>query len=366
MGQDVKLDDVAREAGVSIATASRALSGASRVSPETVRHVTEVARRLGYRVDKIARAMRAGTTRTAGMVVPIIANPFFAELVGAVEGELHKHDFELLLADSQADVEQEAKRLNTLVERRVDGIFVVSQDSRSATAVELVQRSVPIVQVDRSIARIDADFVGIDNEMGVAMVLRHLAELGARSVVLVSADDANSVGRSRRRAFQRVSAELGLSVREPVIGAFDVDTGSRAAGVLLERGELPDAVVTGSDLIAFGVIAALREAGREVPGDVLVTGYDGNAMSGLYSPPLTTVHQPLGVIAREAVMFLMERLKEPGLPPRRMEVRPELIVRRSTDGAPPRSAPDAAAAVDPARPGCHPGAPASGGRTRGR
>jgi len=338
MANEVRLQDVAEAAGVSIATASRALSGKSRVSPETARLVAEVARRLDYRVDRIARAMRSGTTRTVGMIVPVIGNPIFAELVGEVEAELRRLGFELVLADSNADVEQESRRIDTLVDRRVDGILIVSQDHRrSATALARAMEEVPVVQIDRVLARSTADFVGVDNDAGMAAVLEHYAGLGAQSVVLVSANDVNSVGQARRRAFERIAPELGFDVHEPFYDSFDVETGTAASAELIRRGPLPDAIVAGSDLIAFGLIAGFREFGVVVPDDVLVAGFDGTQLSGIYNPPLTTVRQPLEAIARDAVSFLMERLSDADAPTRDSRIRPELVVRASTTGAPPRS-----------------------------
>jgi LacI family transcriptional regulator len=322
---------------VSIATASRALAGKSRVSPETAKLVGDVARRLGYRVDHIARAMRAGTTRTVGMVVPLISNPMFAELIDVVEAELQQHGFELILADSHADVTQEARRLDTLVERRVDGILIVSQDHKLSTAaISRTMANVPVIQLDRALTRLDADFVGVDNDNGMAAIVDHLAELGVSSIALVSANDLNSSGQARRRAFERLTAGR-FKVHEPVLDSFDVETGRRASAELVARGVLPDALVAGCDLIALGLIAGLREAGVRVPSDVLVAGFDGIQLTELFDPPLTTVRQPLAAIARDAVSFLIDRLTDPAAASRDNRIRPELVVRESTLGASPRS-----------------------------
>jgi LacI family transcriptional regulator len=331
VAQDVKLQDVADAAGVSIATASRARGSKSRVSPESARLVADTARQLGYRVDHIARAMRAGSTRTVGMVVPLIGNPLFAELINGVENELQRHGFELVLADSHADVAQEARRLATLVERRVDGVLIVSQDRRrSDDAIVRAMQSVPVIQIDRQLRGVEADFVGVDNEAGMAMLFDHLRSRGVRSVALVSANDRNSVGVARRKAFEREVKRLGFDALPPVIGSFDVETGVRGAAELAARGVLPDAIVTGADLIAFGVIAGLRDVGLQVPRDVLVTGFDGIEMSAIYNPPLTTVQQPLAAIARFAVQFLLARLDRTEEAPRRQLVRPVLLEHEST------------------------------------
>ena len=329
--QPVKLQDVANAAGVSLATASRALGGKKRVSSETTRSVTEAAGRLGYTVHPIARALREGITRTVGMIVPVIGNPHFSELIAATEAELQTHGFELIVADSHGDVEQEAKRLRTLVGRRVDGILLVSQNSEeSMPAVLEALDSIPVIQIDRKIDDLQGDFVGVDDDAGMRLVLQHLASRGARRLVLASADDQNSVGRGRRQAFERLVQELRLQADPHVIDNFSVEAGYAAAAEMVRRGRLPDAVVAGADINAVGVISGLRDFGVDVPGNILVTGFDGTQLSELYNPPITTVNQPVVGLAQNAVAFLLSRIAEPSGAARNVRVETELIVRTSS------------------------------------
>lgn len=331
MPQPVTLHDVAAAAGVSIATASRALAGKPRVSPETVQHVLAVARKLDYRVNPIARALREGSTRTVGMIVPVIGNPFFAELIDAIEAELHLAGLELVLADSHGDLEQERRRLQTLVSRRVDGIFIVPHHEQlSAAGILAAMSHVPIVQIDRRVEQLDTDFVGIDNERGIRSAVEHLAAVGVRTAVLASADDENAAGRGRRAAFEAAVAEFGLTALPHLLGAFSLGSGQEAGRALLAAGALPDAVVAGSDLNAFGIISALRQGGVRVPEDVLVTGFDGTTLSEVFDPALTTVRQPTAEIAATAVAFLTRRMADSDEPVRSQVVRPELVVREST------------------------------------
>ena len=331
LSQSVKLQDVAEEAGVSIATASRALAGKKRVSAQTVQIVLAAAARLGYRVDPIARALREGSTRTIGMVVPVIGNPYFSELIASVEDGLREAGFELIISDSHGDIEQEALRLATLVARRVDGIIIVSQDSTgSVPAIGETMRHVPVIQVDRKVDRLDSDFVGVDNHAGMRLVLEHLAERGVRRVTLASSDNANTAGRTRREAFERLVDELGLSADKHIVGNFSVEAGRQAAEELLARESLPEAVVAGSDLIAIGLISRLRQFQVSVPRDILVTGFDGTLLAEVYEPTLTTVRQPLEAIARNAVSFLTSRIAEPQAPVRDTRIGVQLVVREST------------------------------------
>jgi len=331
MAQPVKLHDVAVAAGVSIATASRALAGKTRVAQETRAHVLEVADRLGYQVNPIARALRDGSTRTVGMIVPVIANPFFAELIDAIEAELHSVGLELLLADSHGEVVQERKRLGNLVSRQVDGIFIVPHHERhSVPGIRAALAAVPLLQIDRRVARVRTDFVGVNNEDGIRSIVEHLVEIGTRSIVFASADDQNVAGRGRRTAFEAVTAELDLVVHPHIIGNFSLEAGQEAARQLLARSALPDAVVAGSDFNAFGLISSLRAGGVRVPEDIRVTGFDGTTLSQVFDPPLTTVRQPTAEIAATAVSFLMNRMADPEAPVREQVISPALVVREST------------------------------------
>jgi LacI family transcriptional regulator len=330
----VTLLDVAEAAGVSIATASRALAGKDRVSRNTVERVRAVASELGYRVDPIARALREGSTRIIGMIVPVIGNPFFAQLVDAVEEQVHSSGFELLLADSHGFVSEEARRLTVFGERKVDGVAIVPSDRiASLPGLRTLPPSVAVVQVDRSTGSSFADFVGVDNEVGVRMVLDHLVERGVRSVVFAGSDDITSNGAERWDAFERESARSPLETAAPFRGEFSIASGAEAADELLRRGPLPDAIVAGSDLIAIGLIARLRESGVRVPDDVLVTGFDGTELSQIYSPSLTTVVQPVDGIARDAIAYLIGRIRGEAGAVRHSRIAPTLRIGQSTTRA---------------------------------
>lgn len=327
----VTLADVAARAGVSKATASRALSGAPRVSNETIARVQSVARELGYRVDPVARALRQGSTRLVGMIVPVIAIPFFAQLIDALEAELNRAGFELLLADSHGFVEEEERRLRVFGDRRVDGILVICADRlESARVLSRTLERTAVVEVDRATDGPVADFVGVDNEAGLRLVLRHLADLGVRRIGYAGSDDASSNGVERWEAVRRHGRELGLQVTCHFRGEFSVESGRAALERFVRRGRLPEAIVAGSDSIALGVLKGLREHGLSVPDDVLVTGFDGSDLADLVWPTLTTVVQPVEAIAADAVAFLCQRMNGDAGPVRRHRLAPTLRLGEST------------------------------------
>ena len=341
----VQLRDVAAQAGVSISTASRVLTGSGRCSPGAKNAVLAAAKLLAYQPNKIARALRAQSTRSIGMTVPWLRNPFYAELVEAVDVFLERFGFDLVLADARGSWQDEARRVHSLVSRRVDGLIVVpTEDEKSTAALAEANRSIPVVQLEYEAGNLDADYVGIDNALGVRLVLDHLDALGASSVRFVSSAIWSSASRTRLEAFLQGSEERGMQPGEPILGRFTAKFGKEAVTRILAEGPMPDAIVCASDVVALGVIGQLRAEGLSVPDDVMVTGFDDIVFAELCDPPLTTIHQPRRRLADAAVSALVGRIDgQPGDAPTRLELPPHLVVRRSSL-RPPR----AVAASNPA------------------
>ena len=335
--------DVAKRAGVSVATVSRALRGSRPVGPDLVAQVRRAAEELGYRPNALAQGLRLRSSGTVGMIVPSIANPFFATCAEAVEKELQLSGRTLLLSVSGNDPELESRRLRGLVERRIDGLIIVPCDLKMSRAVlAAVEDRVPIVQLDRRVDDFDSDWVGVDDEVGVRLVLQHLAGRGVRTVFFISARADSSTARRRLDAFHGIAGRLRLrSVSDPALGEFTSDWGREAAVQLLSGGELPDAVVCGDDAIAFGVLQACHEAGVHVPSDLMVTGYDDVSFSAVAHPPLTTVRQPTAELATLSI-GLLDRTKELGShAAESVTLQPSLVVRASTGSEEGASVPGA-------------------------
>jgi LacI family transcriptional regulator, galactose operon repressor len=316
-------------AGVSVATASRALAGRGEVSPGTRRAVEDASKRLGYRPDPVAAALRTRTTGTFGMVVPQIADWFYPPMVASVEHEFAKRQLGLLLADSRDDVSLEADRLETLLRRRVDGLIVCPVDSHdSAPALLAASRQVPTMQIDRH-AVDNIDFVGFDEAQGMAQIAQHLSAMGARTATFVGCDPAVSSAQERADGFAVAATLQGIAVIEAVEvldveGQTDFTAGQLFATRVLEQ-KLPDAIVCANDLLAFGALAGLRAHGVRCPEDVLITGYDDDApMAELMG--LTTVRTPLAEIGREAARLLLNKSPVP----RHVRLLCTLVVRETT------------------------------------
>ncbi len=316
-------------AGVSVATASRALAGRDEVSPRTRRAVEEASRRLGYRPDPVAAALRTGSTGTLGIVIPQIADWFYPPMVASVEHEFAQRGIGILLCDSRNDVAVEAERLETLLRRRVDGLIVCPVDARaSAPALKAASLRVRTMQIDRH-ALDDLDFVGVDEAQGMAQIAQHISAMGARTAVFVGSDPTVSSAQERADGFALAAESYGITVLEPVEivdveGQTDFTAGRLLAPRLLSQKPL-DAIVCANDLLAIGMLQGLRDHGVRCPEDVLVTGYDDDVpMAEVLG--LTTVRTPLAELGREAVRLLTNESPVP----RHVRLRPTLVVREST------------------------------------
>ena len=331
----VLLADVAAVAGVSLATASRALSGGKGVSAGAVAAVSAAVEQLGYRRDRVAQALRARSTGLVGIVVPRVSNPFFAEMVEALESALRHEELEMILADSRGSVDEEARRVQTLIDHQVDALILIPTDHHaSAPALRFARASGPVVQIDRQVDGLANDYVGVDNALGIRAILEHVVDVGARNVTFVSDTAFSSTGHRRLDAFEiEVRRVKQLVAGPPLLGTFSVEFGREAVRQLLRRRRLPDAIICGADIIALGVVRELSDCGIDVPGQVKVTGFDGILFAEYSDPPITTACQPVEAIACEAVGLLRSRLRGDTSPPHRHEIAPVLTIRRSSQPA---------------------------------
>ncbi len=329
-GKILTIQDVALAAGVSTASVSRALSGSRPVRPDTRRRVLAVANELSYQVNPLASALRSKVTRTVGMVVPDIVTPFFPAVVKTVEDALHQSGISLFLCDANETPELEARRLEALLARSVDGIIISPVDAvKSRAAVSAAAKRIPLVQVDRRVS-VNSDVVFVDHRRGIQLVLEHLIGQGCTSFAFVTTVKHSSIARERLEGYIKcVRAVNRPSANQVLAGDLSIEWGREAVNRLLGP-SFPQAVVCANDLIAIGVLQAFRALHIRVPEDVAVTGYDDSTFASVIDPGLTSVRQPLGPLGQEAVRFVTSAIESPGLPPRELRLLPELIVRDSS------------------------------------
>jgi DNA-binding LacI/PurR family transcriptional regulator len=328
------MDDVAREAGVSRALVSLVMRERPNVSDERRRRVLDAASKLGYRPNAMARSLASRRTKTVGVILDDLRNPFFAEIAGGVE-ELASHvGYQLLLAAGGRQARRERAALGALLEYRVSGIILVSP--RMGTGViAAAAAEAPLVVVGRTVRGVDADSVLINEAHGTELVLDHLVALGHERIAHVDGG-SGAGGPQRRSAYLRGMRARRLGSRAQVIaGDFTEEAGVNAAAELLRLPELPTAVFAANDLVAAGLLGGLDRAGVDVPRDISIVGYDNIGIAHLAHVSLTTVHQPRSDMGRLALELLLDRIDNR----RANEVRliePSLVVRSTT--APPRTA----------------------------
>jgi len=328
--------EVAREAGVSIATVSHALSGKRPVSERTRSKIAREADRLGYRPNAIAAAMTTGRTQTLGVVVPDIANPFFGELLGAVERAAAAQGYSMIASSSELDPDLEARSVRTLVDRRVDAlIHLAGSDKPNPALGEVAAAGVAIVCLDEELPNLPdgSSLLTVDNEAGGALAARHLCDLGHRELGMIGGPEGLPTARARLAGFRRAALEVGLeppASRVRHAPAYTVEAGRLAALDLLRAEPGTTALFCANDLIALGVCAAARASGRRVPEDLSVVGFDDSFVAALVAPPLTTIRQPVARLGKEAAEVAIDLVEGRRTEPVRLTLPVELVVRDST------------------------------------
>lgn len=325
----VTVRDVARAAGLSVASVSRALSGTRRVSPEVARRVAKAADSLNYKPHFVARALSLGSTSTVGLIVPDILNPFFPVLAEAIERTLKSEGLSMLLMNSENDANAERDCIAQLIDRRVDGLLIsATHRIRSRPAIEQSAKVIPVVQVDR-FATSNVDRVVTDPVKTVLLPIEHMAAQGRRNFAFVGAQSSASPAMARRVAFQRLVRNFDAEAPDRVLTSdFSLDWGYEAAKAIARRWPEVDAVVCANDLVALGLVQGSIDLGRHVPQDLAVTGCDDTFLNRVIRPTITSVAQPVWEIARHAVDLLGRPASS--RKPLAIELAPELHARGST------------------------------------
>ncbi|MFJ8953223.1 LacI family DNA-binding transcriptional regulator [Streptomyces sp. NPDC102381] len=321
-------EDVAEAAGVSPSTVSRCFASPHQVRPDTRARVLAAAERLGYRPNRIARSLAEGRTRTLGLIVPDIANPFFAVIVKAVQARARRKDYAVFLADTDEHPDDEYE-LACALARQVDGLLLVAPRMDGARLGEVV-RQVPSVAVNRSVSGVSS--VVAPSEDGLRQAVAHLHALGHRHLALILGARNSWSSEQRGHAVRYAAEQLELKVTEFGPHEPKFHTGAQVADLALAAGAT--AIVAHNDLMALGVLSRLADRGVRVPDDVSVVGADDTLLATTATPALTSVRIPLDALGERAVDLMLRRLDDPGRVPEELVLDSELIVRRSTGPAP--------------------------------
>jgi LacI family transcriptional regulator len=337
----VTIKDVAREAGVSVATVSRVWNGSAVVSDATRSRVEAVTTRLGYVPNSAARSLITSRTSTIGVLLPDLHGEFFSELIRGIDQTARRSGFHLLVSSSHSDGAEVDFALRSM-RGRVDGLIVMSTHAEARAAMRQLPPAFPVVALN-AIVDGATTILTIQNYEGALAMVRHLITLGHDPIAMIGGPDGNDDAMERRRGYRDALAEAGLASDAALesAGAFDEQSGYRAATELLGRSPRPRAIFAANDAMAIGAISALHEHGLEVPGDMAIAGFDDIPMARYMSPPLTSVRVNIPALGERAARRLLEAIDDidgKSDMPRSRSVRREamktsLVIRRSC-GAP--------------------------------
>ncbi|MFO1297828.1 MAG: LacI family DNA-binding transcriptional regulator [Rubrivivax sp.] len=326
------IQDIAREADVHAATVSRALRAqAGEVSEATQRRILRIARRLGYQPNAVAASLRTSQTNLVAIIVTDISNPVVGPIIQGIEARLREHNLMSLVLQTTRDAQARRDLIAQLASRRVSGLVILAAETDDPMLDEAAARGLPAVLVNRGFGERRFPCVVNDDQVGVRLVVEHLAALGHRHVAHVCGPLTASTGLERHRVFCELAPQHGF-VRPLLEQAseFTRDAGAAAARRLLRRSSRLTAVFASNDLLAVGVLQVLRAAGLRVPQDVSVVGYNDMPLVDMLDPPLTTVRVAVDRMSGDAARLMVLALKEGVNTPQSIVLPPQLVVRAST------------------------------------
>ncbi len=302
------IKDVARKAKVSTATVSRIVNNLDGYSPETRDRVLSTISDLGYRRNAVARGLVRRTVNTIGVLLPDVSSRFASELLHGIETKAHLLGHSVIVCNTSSDGERTLEYLDVLGEGRVDGILFTSERVKEEYHRAFQELGIPVVLVSTASPRYPLPFVKVDDEKAAHDMTRHLIDKGHRRIALITGGRKDPIaGLPRIRGFTRAMAEAGLNVPPTHIveGDFHYKSGYRAMSLLFSQAPAITAVFATSDEMALGALSCAFSAGRHVPDDLSVAGYDDTLDAEMAIPPLTTVHQPIREMGEQATGILL-------------------------------------------------------------
>lgn len=322
---------VARNAGVSIASVSRVVNG-QPASPDMVRRVRDAAALVGYVPDSLARSLKAGQTHQLALAVSDIANPVYIAMMRAVEQVTRRAGFRLVIHSTGADPVEEVALLRDLAHRYVDGLILSPLRVTDRLLQSLHDAPAPVVVVGTLPEGAQVDSIRADSRSGVALAFEHLLTGGRRRIGFINGRVDTVPGSARREGWEAALRSARIPHDDSLVAVaddFTFQAGHAATHALLLRAD-PDALFCANDLLALGAVRALAERGRVVPGDVAVVGMDDTDLAAMSSPSLSSVSLGSEERGRLAAILLLERLADPLIGVRQLQVPPRLVVRESS------------------------------------
>lgn len=323
--------DVARLAGVSPATVSRVLTGSAEVKEALAVRVRSAVLELDYRPNRIAQSLRTRTTKTWGVVITDIQNPFYTSLVRGIEDVAREAGYSVMLCNSDEDLEKEAEYFEVLASARTAGVVLAPASVTETNIEAFLDHDIPVVAIDRRLMSSKVDTVVVDNVEGARYGTAHLIQLGKRRVACITGSLQTTTGVERLEGYRVALEDDGLEIDDQLVRVADFkEAGGYAATLdLLRSPKPPDAIFVANNLMTLGAVEALRDEGVGIPMDVAIVGFDDEPWAQFSMPSITVVAQPTYELGTQAARLLLERLDGSQAEAREIVLSPVLRVRDS-------------------------------------
>ena len=326
----VKIKDVAKAAGVSTATVSRALANKPNVRAEVKQHVLNVAEKLNYQPNRAAQSLRSNTSKIIALIVADIENPFFQRVSRAVDDAAQEMGYNVMLCNTDEDPEKEKQCLNLLRVENIAGVILSPTRKGIENFAETYSTKIPTVMIDRQVGNYEVDNVLVDNTLSAYTIVNHLIEHGKQRIAGIFGANSTT-GRERRDGFVKALQDNAITPSQELIKYAKPreEDGYNTAMKLLQLPNRPDAIFTSSSLLAAGVLLAIRKNKLTIPDDIAFVSFDDTRWAKLVEPALTVIEQPTYEIGRTAAELLIKRINDPSRSHREVVLKTKLIVRQS-------------------------------------
>lgn len=319
--------DVAKEAEVSVATVSRVLNNNGYVNEDTRKKVLKVIEKLNYKPNAVARSLFKKQSKTIGLIVPDIKNPFFPEIARAVEDVMNLHGFTLILCNSDEYGEKEKKYLEILKQKYIDGIIIVTS---KLTSKDLKEAGIPIVALDR-VPKDEIPSVSVDHYDGARKAVQYLKSIGCKKIAHIRGPKDIISSEERYRGYlDEVKSEAWFQEDLVVNGDYNVNASATVTELLLQRHPDIDGIFAGNDQMAVGVLKAANQLQKVIPDDLSLIGFDGIELGRLIIPELTTISQPIYELGSTAAKMLLDLINGKTLEKMHVTYEASLVIGKST------------------------------------
>lgn len=307
----ITIKDVAKKANVSISTVSRVINDSKPVSDDIKMRVVKVIEELGYKPNPVARSLVTKKSRLIGVLIPDISDPYIAELLNAIEEVAKTYDYDIILCNSYGSLESEEHYMRLLQTKQVEGMLFLTYKLRTAHKVFFETTQMPVVMINRDATELNLSSVSVNNYEAVREMTSKLFDDGHDDIVLIrNGKDSDVFGPSQLEGFKKAYEDHSKVFDEKYVfdGKFQVDNAYNIVKALVDKKEVPSAIVATTDSMAVGAINSLIDAGLRVPEDVSVAGFYDTKIAELYRPQLTTIHQPIYDIGAIAIRLLIKQI----------------------------------------------------------